>query len=249
MKDASRHNDNVMSIERASWVSFWKDRDESSQLVVEVSTRVAAMRLMRKFEIGSDQHVLDFGCGPAFLCDLLRREGATIVGADMNVVTIASNRERYPDVRFVLISESLDTTGEILYKEFGSRKFDHIILLSVVQYLPGISELNGLIALLRTFLKGDGRLIIADVIDSSTSPGIDAMAAFFQAAKRGKLRGFMAFARQLAGRYYRSVASRQQLLKVEPDDMERIATQQGLKLSTYRNLTVHPTRKTYSLQN
>jgi 2-polyprenyl-3-methyl-5-hydroxy-6-metoxy-1,4-benzoquinol methylase len=249
MKGHRRHRDGVTSRERADWVSFWKDHEDSARLVVEVSTWVAAIRMMRKFEIGSGHDVLDFGCGPGFLCDLLWRQGVTIVGADINAATIASNRLRYPDVPFVVISESPETTGETFNREFGSRKFDHIILLSVVQYLPNLDDLNSLIGMLGTFLKRGGALVIADVIDSSTSPAIDAMGAFFHAAKRGKLGGFLAFARQLTGRNYRSVASGQKLLKVESADMERIANQHGLKLSTYRNLTVHPTRKTYSLQN
>jgi 2-polyprenyl-3-methyl-5-hydroxy-6-metoxy-1,4-benzoquinol methylase len=249
MRGHRRPGDGVTSTERADWVSFWKDHEDSSWLVVEVSTSVAAIRLMRKFEIGSGHEVLDFGCGPGFLCDLLWRQGVTIVGADINAATIASNRLRYPNVPFVVISESLETTGETFNREFGSREFDHIILLSVVQYLPNLDDLNGLIGLLGTFLKSGGQLIIADVIDSSTSPAIDAMAAFFHAAKRGKLGGFLAFARQLTGRNYRSVASGQKLLKVESADMERIANQHGLKLSIHRNLTVHPTRRTYSLQN
>jgi 2-polyprenyl-3-methyl-5-hydroxy-6-metoxy-1,4-benzoquinol methylase len=249
MKVVKRHRDGVTSGERADWVSFWKDHENSSRLVVEVSTSVAAIRLMREFKIGSGHDVLDFGCGPGFLCDLLSRQGVTIIGADINAATIASNHLRYPDVPFVVINESLETTGETFNMEFGARKFDHIILLSVVQYLPNLDDLNSLIGLLATYLKSGGALIIADVIDSSTSSAVDAMAAFFQAAKRGKLGGFLAFARQLAGRSYRSVASRQNLLKVESADMERIANQYGLKLNTHRNLTVHPTRKTYSLQN
>jgi SAM-dependent methyltransferase len=89
-------------------------------------------------------HILDIGCGHAYLADLVpHRE--EYVGVDINPALLAHGQQRYPQYRFY----ATDLEAQPLPLEVAHQHFDTISLMALLEHLaqPG-RILNQLAALL-----------------------------------------------------------------------------------------------------
>jgi len=162
-----------------AWLEFW---DSPHAIYVNARHRDVHYRLIAKqisaFVPSHRARVLDYGCGEALHADtvaaaageLLLCEGAPRLRAEL-AARFAGNGK----IRIVALDDvALLPDGAL----------DFIVLHSVAQYLTP-DELDRLLALFRRLLKGDGLLLISDVVAPEVSAATDAVALLRFGASNG----------------------------------------------------------------
>jgi 2-polyprenyl-3-methyl-5-hydroxy-6-metoxy-1,4-benzoquinol methylase len=170
------------------WDNFWKDQKRSFYAVMKISTGYFTRQLQKQQYVKPGDTVLDFGCGPGFVADDLANYGVHFTGLDINEFFIKECSKNHPAFNFIHITTDSETNKTILKKELGGAEFNRIILLSVVQYLRNTDDLNRIMQLLLLYMEKDGQILIADVIDPTTSSVKDACAADIAAGHAGARR-------------------------------------------------------------
>ncbi len=230
-----------------NWSSFWKRPGTAFDQVMRVSTDYFGERVRRHFSLKPGDVVLDYGCGPGFLMDNLVATDITIVGADISEFFLEQNRQRYPSARFVHLSADSNETVEILARQLQDISFDHIIVLSILQYFRSHADVEIILKQLSMHLKPKGDIIVADVLDENTSSVADAFGIFKQCIRRGRIIAFVRFILYLMFSDYKSISRKNALLHVPENVIRQIAEQNGLAVRKVSGLTPHPTRNNFIL--
>ncbi len=148
---------------------------------------------------------------------------------------------------FLLITNDSSHNKKIFQEHLVDKKFDFIVLLSIVQYFENLSALDCVIDTLHPLLKGTGQIIIADICDRHTSSVTDALSLFFHCIKNGKSISFFRFIFYLLFSDYRKLRKRASLLNISSAHMIEIAKRNSLYCKKIDGLTLHPSRTSYIL--
>jgi 2-polyprenyl-3-methyl-5-hydroxy-6-metoxy-1,4-benzoquinol methylase len=216
---------------------------------MRVSTDFFGRQFQDQFPLSKGEVILDYGCGPGFLIDNLVASNATVVGADISEFFLHQNRIKHPLTEFVHISEDADSTVDILSEKLRGRKFDYIILLSIIQYFKSHSDIGKIVKALSASLNPNGKIIIADVLDEKTSSVADALGIFKECIKRGRTIAFVRFILYLMFSDYRNVSKSNELLQFPESVAGEIAGSCNLSVRKMNGLTPHPTRTNYIFSN
>lgn len=227
------------------WSSFWKKPNHAFNDVMKVSTDFFYRELTRRFPLAPGVNILDYGCGPGLLVSSLAKSNVTITAADINEHFVEENKKKFPDVECIRISENPKETFEILSEKFRGKTFDLIVLLSIVQYFKSKQEVEDVVAFLSRYLKPEGKLIVADVLDENTSSARDAIGAFTQCIRRGRTLAFVKFIMYLVLSDYRRVSKDNSLLLLSGDFMTQMARRYSMSITEEKGMTPHPTRSNY----
>jgi ubiquinone/menaquinone biosynthesis C-methylase UbiE len=165
------------------WVSFW---DTSHAIYVNdrhkaVHDRLVTDHLVRLIE-RPGLAVLDYGCGDTFEAHRLAAACGALTLSDAAPNVLARVATRYPDL-------TCKTPETVAALPDGS--FDHIFVVSVLQYLDE-KTLDGLLVLFRRLLRADGALILGDVLPPDLSMVDDVSALLKLAAAHGFLTAALA---------------------------------------------------------
>jgi 2-polyprenyl-3-methyl-5-hydroxy-6-metoxy-1,4-benzoquinol methylase len=180
-------------MESFAWSKFWKSQQRSFHEIMSVSTTFFARQIKDFFEMRAGAEVLDYGCGPGFLSNCLASDGIQITGADINSSYLNEAKQNHPNALFIQITTDPERNREILEQHLNEIKFDYIIVLSLTQYFRDISDVGQLIKMLLFFLKENGKILIADVVDNNTSSISDALALSVYCMRTGKTIAFFKF--------------------------------------------------------
>jgi 2-polyprenyl-3-methyl-5-hydroxy-6-metoxy-1,4-benzoquinol methylase len=230
------------------WGNFWKDQRQSFWAAMQIATGYFAVQFQKQFQVKPADAILDYGCGPGFVADALAKNNISITGADINGFYIAQCREHHPNAHFIHITTDVAGNQPILAKELQGKRFDYILVLSVAQYLQHTAELGAIVNMLRVYLKEDGKLLLADIIDDNTSSVKDAVSLFFHCIKIGRLPTFVRFMAYLFFSNYRKVSGKIPLLRVSEKAIGDIAAANGLSYEKVKGLTLQKTRSNYVLR-
>jgi 2-polyprenyl-3-methyl-5-hydroxy-6-metoxy-1,4-benzoquinol methylase len=230
----------------SSWENFWRQQNDSFYEIMKLSTSFFALQLEKSFDLKLRQKVFDYGCGPGFLLDHLSTKQVEVTGADINKLFLEQIRKKHPAHKFFQISTEPLHNKTILEKHLTEEKFDLIVLLSVVQYFDNHSTLERTIHNLCPFLKDEGTIIIADVVDPETSSIKDAISLLLYCLKKGKSVAFFKFILYLIFSDYRKLSKNVQLLQVSNETMIQIAKSNSMSCKRIDGLTLHPTRASYT---
>ncbi len=214
---------------------------------MKIATTYFASEIEKKFQLNSTSKILDYGCGPGFLIDYLATKEISITGADINQFYIEECKKNHPGSLFLHITTDLELNKKILKDQLNLEKFDFIILLSISQYLKSVVELEEIIKMLLFYLKDEGKIIIADVIDHHTSSVIDAGSLFFHCMKKNELMAFFRFISYLFFSNYRKISMNAHLLKISEQSIHQIASDNFLDYENIKGLTIHSSRTSYIL--
>jgi 2-polyprenyl-3-methyl-5-hydroxy-6-metoxy-1,4-benzoquinol methylase len=229
------------------WGKFWETQKTAFYEVMKIATQGFARRLVATLQINASHHILDYGCGPAFLIDDLQRTTNHITGADINPFFVEQARQNHPHYIFVLISTDIEQTRLTLQQQLAGKKYDFIILLSISQYFPDLQSFGQVINMLSGYLSDKGKIVIADVIDEKTSSYRDALALLYHCIKRGKIISFARFMLYVLFSSYSETSKKAKLLLISREAINAIAANSSLKCDSVSGLTIHPSRNNYVL--
>ena len=112
-------------------------------------------KIIKKYITKHNVKVLDIGCGPAEILDVLPE--IQYYGFDINPIYINSAKKKYKN------------RGKFYCKKFTSRdikklpKFDHVLLFGILHHLDD-DEIKNLMMLVKKILKKGGNIITEDPI-------------------------------------------------------------------------------------
>jgi 2-polyprenyl-3-methyl-5-hydroxy-6-metoxy-1,4-benzoquinol methylase len=229
------------------WDNFWKGQRKSFYAVMRIATGYFVSQLEKLYHFKPTDTIFDYGCGPGFVADALASKNIRTTGADINEFFIEECRQHHPASLFVLITTDPAANKKILEEQLQGRQFDCIILLSVAQYLKTTNDLEDIVKLLRFYIKEQGRLIIADVLDDDTSAIRDAFALFMHCIKKGRIGTFIGFMSYLIFSNYRKLTNEISLLRVPEQAISDMAKRNALQYEKKKGLTIHVSRYSYIL--
>lgn len=229
------------------WNNFWKDQRQSFWHAMQIATGYFAVQFQKRFQLKQTDTVFDYGCGPGFVADALAKNNIAITGADINEFYLEQCRKRHPSASFIHITTEVAANEQILSTALNGKRFDYIIVLSVAQYLKNTAELEAVVNMLRTYLKAEGKLVLADIIDGNTSSLKDALSLLFHYIKIGRLFTFVRFMWYLLFSNYRKVSGTMPLLLVPEQAIRDIAVNNSLTYEKVNGLTIQKTRCNYVL--
>jgi 2-polyprenyl-3-methyl-5-hydroxy-6-metoxy-1,4-benzoquinol methylase len=229
------------------WSHFWTNQKGAFDIVMKISTTFFAEEMQKKYKLKETHKILDYGCGPGFLADYLDPLNIEMTGVDINSQYIVQNTNNHSRSSFLHISTDVGTTTELLGHHLKEAKFDFIILLSITQYLEDETDLYNISSMLRPFLKEEGRLIIADVIDPNSSSLQDALSLLIHCIKKEQLTAFIRFVSYLIFSDYRKLSKEVKLLKLSENSIRQLAERLNLDYQKINGLTLHPSRFNYVL--
>lgn len=233
-------------MKKDDWSSFWKREGNAFNAIMEINTQYFA-RQFRKLGIKKDDTILDYGCGPGLLEDALVPLGFNVTGVDINESFIDDCQRKYPDLVFITISSDVTSSNEILLRTFHDKKFDYIVLLSILQYFSDHSQIESLFTMLRRFLKPGGSIILADVVGTNTSSVRDLISLTFHSMAAGKIIALFQFVFYLLFSRYRTISKNKPLLVLSSETVQRMAEKHSFSFREVSGLTIHATRKNYIL--
>lgn len=229
------------------WSGFWKTEGEAFSSIMKINTHYFALQLTRRLGVRTTDEILDYGCGPGLLADVLIPDGFHVQGVDINDFFIAECKRKYPDHNFLTISTELLTTDQSLLEVFGEKRFDRIILLSILQYFKDHEEIELLLRMLRKYIKPGGTIILADIIDERTSSIRDLISLVYRSLITGKIVPLFRFVSYLLFSNYRKISRSRPLLTLPPEIVHTIASRSSLSVEPVDGLTIHASRTNYVL--
>jgi 2-polyprenyl-3-methyl-5-hydroxy-6-metoxy-1,4-benzoquinol methylase len=234
-------------MESSAWSKFWKNQQRSFHEIMNVSTTFFANQIKNLFKLKPGDKILDYGCGPGFLSNCLTLDCGEITGADINVSYLNEARQNHPGELYIQITIDPVRNREILSEQLHQRRFDYIIVLSLTQYFSDVSDVRNLVNTLVLFLKENGKILIADVVDHKTSSIRDAIALFLHCVRIGKTIAFGKFIFYLLFSDYRKLTRDLDLLKITEAEITGFANSNSLVCKRIEGLTIHPSRNSYLL--
>jgi 2-polyprenyl-3-methyl-5-hydroxy-6-metoxy-1,4-benzoquinol methylase len=236
-----------MPTKESNWTHFWQTERHAFDGVMRLATQYFADQFCRVFQVQGNVHILDYGCGPGFLADVLMPRGITFSGADINQYFIDLCQQHHPEGNFFGIQADARQNTLVLQQRM-TKPADFIVLLSITQYLSSPSELEQIVISLKPYLTSTGSIIVADVVDEQTRSYRDALSLLVHAMKKGKLGAFMRFMHYVLRSEYARIAKTSSLQLIPETFINELSARHGLSCRREAGLTFHPTRKNYILQ-
>lgn len=231
----------------AGWDNFWKGQRKSFYAVMKMATGYFISKFEELYHLKPTDDIFDYGCGPGFVADELTPKKIRITGADINEFFIEECRRNHPEGLFMVITTDITTNKKILLEQLKDRQFDYLLLLSVAQYLKSISDLEDIVKLLSTYMKPQGMIIVADVLDENTSSVKDVFTLFTHCLRKGRLGAFIGFITYLLFSNYRTVSKQAKMLHVPEQAMRDLAGRYKLSCEKVHGLTLQRSRSNYIL--
>jgi SAM-dependent methyltransferase len=162
----------------SDWISFWDSRHSVyvNRRHLEAHYRRIADDLLRYVPQGGA--VLDYGCGEALSHGRIAERASRLLLCDAAPGVRAGLASRFADNRKIAV-HSPDEVAAL-----PAASLDRIVMHSVAQYL-GAEQLDERLALFRRLLRGDGMLVLGDIIPPDVSPVPDALSLLRFGAREG----------------------------------------------------------------
>jgi SAM-dependent methyltransferase len=179
------------------WIAFW---DSDHSIYVNARHRDVHYRTIAQdicAHVPSNAVVLDHGCGEALYADIVAATARRLILCEAAPMVRGALAKRFAGNAGIEVR----TPDEVNALPAGS--LDVVVLHSVAQYLAP-TELDGLLALFRRLLTGQGLLILGDVIPPHVAAWTDAAALLRFAAANGFLgAALVGLARTVLSDYWR----------------------------------------------
>lgn len=234
-----------------SWSNFWKGDPVLFRTVMQKSTEYVAEKLCEYKLVDDNTHMLDFGCGPGYLAVALEGKLKTYVGADISGDYIDAAREKmgHTDYSHFHVISTESKSGSILPEEMADRKFNVIIILSVIQYFPSQPEVLSLLRKCQSILSPDGKIILADVISSEKNLWKDVWNVLLHSLKKGYFFSFGKFVMRIKLSKYNALRKQHKLLQFSVMEVEAMGKSLGMTVAVLPRITLQASRISYAFSH
>lgn len=128
---------------------LWGTAPEDWALYLEIHFIPVYKKIINKSKLGSNDHVLDIGCGSGLFMKMADAKDANISGIDVSDEILEIARSRNPRATL--------TNQDMKMMSFDDRRFDLVAGFNSLQYAE---DLPGVLQEIKRVLKDDGKLVI-----------------------------------------------------------------------------------------
>lgn len=224
-----------------NWTEYWRRKNEFDTSM-DVNFKYFLHRLPRHVKLDKTSRVLDIGSGPGHLEDAIHSVVKEIHGVDISERYNADAREKHKEHQNVFFHD-LSPVNYLNFPMFDGKKFDVIIVMSVLQYYSNKEEVIHLLKNLVTLSALNAKILLCDLIvqPSAFKEIVEILIEYFKAGKI--LYALSLFARLRFSKYYQ-VRKTNGLLVLSEQEWKEIFVQLNLKAEFLKeNLTLHSRRK------
>jgi 2-polyprenyl-3-methyl-5-hydroxy-6-metoxy-1,4-benzoquinol methylase len=232
-----------------NWQNFWSNNPPLFGVVMQKNSVYFADKLLKAKTILPENSILDFGCGPGYLADLLKNKVASYYGVDISADCVENCKQKfagYENMQFSKVISTETTTGLEETVKKGLH-FDVIIVLSVVQYFSGLAKVETLLSDCKSMLSDGGKIILADVIPSHKGLLKDVYSGFADSIQKGYFLSFLRFLFQARFSNYHQLRLDNDLLCITETDIASICQKLQLQYAIMPICTLQHSRVSYCI--
>ena len=224
-----------------NWTEFWRGKNEFDNSM-DVNTSYFLNRVKRYIALTKETMMLDIGSGPGHLEDAYFDQVKEIHGMDISERYNAAGREKHRDHSNVFF-HNLSATNYLDFSMLNGKKFDIIIVMSVLQYYKNKEEVVRLLKNIQSLAVPGAKVLLCDLIVQQ-SMFQEIIEIMFEYLKAGKfIYAISLFARLRFSKYY-DVKKNNGFLILAEKDWKEILSQVNMKGSFIKEkLTLHKRRK------
>ncbi|PST81602.1 hypothetical protein C7T94_18445 [Pedobacter yulinensis] len=223
------------------WEQFWTTNPSGFDEIMWQATAYFAEQFETTFP-GKGQRLLDLGCGPGFLVDMLKERYDFIHGTDISAPYIDGCRKRLG------VSARLDFSvtpaydfqayADIIVRE----RITRVLMLSVLQYYPSLPRVRALLSALKeASSRQKFTCILADIMPEGHSAFSDIVSISGHALRKGYATKFAKFILYALFSDYRKI-KKLGLLEINQDFFREAASELGVGVTFVKNLSLHSGR-------
>jgi SAM-dependent methyltransferase len=228
-----------------SWNDYWNKENPEFDEVMGLTTEVFYENFRKKYPHTSADVLLDYGCGPGVLIQLLKDDCKKIIGIDASSIYVEKCKHLFQNESNVSV---LQITGfHDLIELLSSEDINQVITLSVIQYFRSLDQLTEYLDIFRLSAQKKRRVVrvlIADIIPLRHRMLMDFIEILFDAVKRKYLFRYLKF----IAKYLKEtvISRRERKLQVDYPFFEQYASSYNLTICKINGLTNHKNR--YSVE-
>lgn len=228
-----------------SWKDYWNKENPEFDEIMCVTTKVFYENLCKRFPLKNSDVLLDYGCGPGVLIQLLKEDCKKIIGVDSSPVYIEKCKdlfEKEPNVSILKIDDFSE-----LKELVKAENVNIVVVLSVIQYFSSSMQLTEFLDIFRITSKEAGkeiRVLVADIIPVRHIMVLDFFEILYDALRRKYLTKYFKF----IVKYLKEIIINKRAKKLQVDYLffERYADNHGIAIYKINGLTNHKNR--YSVE-
>ncbi|MCX6218272.1 methyltransferase domain-containing protein [Spirosoma sp.] len=145
-----------------TWLDFWQRENEFDESM-STNFNYFLERVEMHIPLSKNHRVLDIGSGPGNLEDAWHNRVAEIHGLDISKRYNEIARARHASSSTVYFHD-LDPDNYLNFSPVANRRFDVIIVMSVVQYYRHLSEVEQLLQAIKRVAAPDARALMCDLM-------------------------------------------------------------------------------------
>jgi SAM-dependent methyltransferase len=223
-----------------NWRDYW---NQDTPIYTGERHKLLHYRLIANDIIGlipsPDAAVLDYGCGEALFADKIAAKCGRLFLSDAAPLVRERLNERFKGNQRITVLSTDDVAN------IPDASLDLIVVNSLVQYLS-LDEFRALLKLAHDNLKGDGRLVLGDIIPPDISPLTDARALLSFAWQGGFLRSALTGLARTAFSEYRKIREEVGLAQYSDEEIVDLLEDAGFRPErAVRNLGHNQARMTF----
>ncbi|MFN8236838.1 MAG: class I SAM-dependent methyltransferase [Chitinophagales bacterium] len=228
-----------------SWGAYWNKENPEFDEIMYVTTKRFYENCRERYPLKNSDVLLDYGCGPGVLIQLMKNDCKKIIGVDTSSVYVEKCKDLFSHEINVSIQQIADFND--LRALLSSEKVNQVMVLSVIQYFSSLSQLTGFLDVFRATAQKERRtirMLIADIIPTRHLLLMDFFEILYDAVNRRYLLKYL----QFITKYLKEtvVSSRKSKLQVDYTFFEQYAHQYHVGIDRINGLTNHKNR--YSVE-
>jgi 2-polyprenyl-3-methyl-5-hydroxy-6-metoxy-1,4-benzoquinol methylase len=230
-----------------NWQKYWSKKPSLFVRIMEESTGYFAEQVIANHILLSNSKVLDIGCGPGFLIPHIEPFIKSYYGVDTAEPYIHHCQSLYVNKQHLYFEHLSGTQGLGSFSclQHKKIKFNLIVVLSVIQYLPNNESLMSMLKQATSLLEPGGSILLADVMHTNEININDLRFMTTYSIKKRFFWTFCTFLLRAKFSVYKQLRKSQKLLLVNEKQIIEMADLNGLMVKNIPGLTLQQSRSNY----
>lgn len=226
----------------SSWSEFWQQKNDFDESMID-NYQFFLSKVESYVQPDASSRVLDIGSGPGHLEDAWHNRVAEIHGLDIseryNQIAL-SKHNNHPHVFF----HHLKPDDFLNFSFLGNKKFDIIIVMSVLQYYPDKEKVKELLKTIQQFAAPGAKLLLCDLV---VHEGMlkDLMSILWESLWKGRLFSMLQFLFKLRFSKYYQIKKKEGFLVIREEEWSSLLHELQLQFEFLQEpITLQKDRKT-----